>query len=130
LIVSNPPFFSERTISPDQTRSIGRHTATLSQEDLLLAVRKLLTENGRFCAILPEQEGRRLCELAVQHGVYWTRITEVRSRPGKPVERLLMQFEKRPFDFERGEMCVYAGEKGGGYSEVFRAMTQAFYLAA
>jgi tRNA1Val (adenine37-N6)-methyltransferase len=129
LIVSNPPFFSERTISPNQTRSLGRHTATLSQEDLLIAVRRLLNENGKFCAILPEQEGRRLCELAVQHGLYWTRITEVRSRPGKPVERLLMQFEKSPFDFEREEMCVYAGEKGGGYSEAFRQMTAAFYLA-
>jgi tRNA1Val (adenine37-N6)-methyltransferase len=129
LIVSNPPFFSERTISPNQTRSLGRHTATLSPEDLLLAVRSLLTENGKFCAILPEQEGRRLCELAVQHGLYWTRILEVRSRPGKPIERLLLQFEKRPFDFEREEMCVYGGEKGGGYSDRFREMSGAFYLA-
>jgi len=129
LIVSNPPFFSERTISPDKTRSLGRHTTTLSQEDLLVAVSSLLTDQGKFCAILPEQEGRRLCELAVQHGLYWTRITEVRSRPGKPVERLLMQFEKSPFGFEREEMCVYGGEKGVGYSEVFRQMTAAFYLA-
>jgi tRNA1Val (adenine37-N6)-methyltransferase len=129
LIVSNPPFFSERTLSPDKTRSLGRHTATLSPEDLLSAVNNLLATKGKFCAILPEQEGRRLCELAVQHGLYWTRIMEVRSRPGKPVERLLLQFEKSPFGFEREEMCIYAGETGVGYSEVFREMTGAFYLA-
>ncbi len=129
LIVSNPPFFSERTVSPDKTRSLGRHTATLSPEDLLSAVKNLLAPKGKFCAILPEQEGRRLCELAVQQGVYWTRITEVRSRPGKPVERLLLQFEKSPFGFEREEICIYAGEVGGTYSDEFRRMTGAFYLA-
>ncbi len=45
LIVSNPPFFSELTISPDETRRLGRHTASLSPGDLLEAVVKLLRGN-------------------------------------------------------------------------------------
>ncbi|MFN0033990.1 MAG: tRNA1(Val) (adenine(37)-N6)-methyltransferase [Saprospiraceae bacterium] len=129
LIVSNPPFFSERTISPNPKRSLGRHTATLSPSDLLEAVGKLLAPDGRFCAILPEREGRHLCELAVPLGLFWTRITEVRSRPGKPVERLLLQFEKSPCDFQREGMSIYAGKNGEGYSAEFQEMTRDFYLA-
>ncbi len=128
LIVSNPPFFSELTISPDKTRSLGRHTATLSPGDLLTCVSRLLTPGGKFCVIVPEREGRRLCELAVLHGLYWTRIAEVRSRPGKPVERLLIQFEKSPYAFEREEFSIYAGKTGEEYAERFLAMTQDFYL--
>ena len=129
LIVSNPPFFSERTVSPDKTRSLGRHTETLSFEDLLSAVNQLLAPKGRFCAVLPEREGRRLCELAVPKGLYWTRIVAVRSRPGKPVERLLIQFERSPYDLKCEEICLFAGEKGEVYSVDFQALTRDFYLA-
>lgn len=129
LIVSNPPFFSERTVSPDKTRSLGRHTETLSFEDLLSAVNQLLAPQGRFCAVLPEQEGRRLCELAVPKGLYWTRIVAVRSRPGKPVERLLMQFERSPYDLKCEEIGLFAEEKGEAYSIDFQALTRDFYLA-
>jgi tRNA1Val (adenine37-N6)-methyltransferase len=128
LIVSNPPFFSERTISPDKTRSLGRHTATLSPEDLLDVVSHLLAPQGRFCVILPTMEGRQLCELAVPKGLYWTQITEVRSRPGKPVERLLIQFEKSPIGFERSVLYLYAGKSGMAYSDEFQAITSDFYL--
>ncbi|MBC7774076.1 MAG: tRNA (adenosine(37)-N6)-methyltransferase TrmM [Phycisphaerae bacterium] len=128
LIVSNPPFFSELTTSPDKTRSLGRHTATLSPSDLLKCVSHLLAPTGKFCAILPEFEGRRLCELSVPQGLYWTRIAEVRSRPGKPIERLLLQFEKSPYIFQREEFSIYAGKTGDEYSKVFQAMTRDFYL--
>ena len=130
LIVSNPPFFSELTVSPDKTRSLGRHTASLLPGDLLVAVRQWLAPNGRFCVVLPTLEGRRLCELAVLEGLYWTKIVEVRSRPGKPVERLLLQFEKSPYGMEREELCLFAGGTGNSYSAEFQEMTRDFYLGA
>jgi tRNA1Val (adenine37-N6)-methyltransferase len=129
LIISNPPYFSELTISPDKTRSLGRHTASLSPGDLLAAAHRWLAPDGRFCVILPEREGRRLCELAVPEGLYWTKIAAIRSRPGKPVERLLIQFEKSPYAIQMEEFSIYASEKGDAYSEAFRALTGDFYLA-
>ncbi|MFN0214944.1 MAG: tRNA1(Val) (adenine(37)-N6)-methyltransferase [Saprospiraceae bacterium] len=129
LIVSNPPFFSELTISADARRRLGRHSATLSSHDLLACVGRLLGPTGRFCVIMPLREGRQLCELAVPLGLYWTRINEIRSRAGKPVERLLIQFERSPIAFQREEICLFAGKTGDAYSSEFRAMTRDFYLA-
>ena len=128
LIVSNPPFFSDLTVSLDKSRSLGRHTATLSPDDLLACVAQLLSPNGKFCTILPVREGYRLCEFAVPLGLYWTRITEVSSRSGKPVERLLLQFERSPFGFQKENICLYADEKGQEYSQAFQSMTRDFYL--
>lgn len=128
VIVSNPPFFSELTISPDKDRCLGRHTATLSPGDLLKSVCNLLAPNGRFCVVLPPREAYRLCELAVPLGLYWTRITEVRSRPGKPIERLLLQFEKDPYAFQRATICLYREKAGEGYSAEFQRLTKDFYL--
>jgi len=126
LIVSNPPFFSETTRAPDETRRLGRHTATLPPGEMLAAVRRLLAPGGRFAVVLPVQEGLRLCELSVPNGLYWTSITEVRSRREKPVERLLIEFEKNPYDFRRASLLIY--EDGLRYSAEYQELTKGFYL--
>jgi len=126
LIVSNPPFFSETTRAPDETRRLGRHTGTLPPGEMLAAVRRLLTPDGRFAVVLPVQEGLRLCELSVPNGLYWTKITEVRSRRDKPVERLLLEFEKNPYEFKRDSLLIY--EDGVRYSGEYQELTKAFYL--
>lgn len=128
LIVSNPPFFSETVVSPDASRRLGRHTASLPPGDLLAAAKKLLTKNGRFCVILPVLEGKHLCELAVPNGLYCTEEVEIYARPGKPAERLLLRFEKNPYRFERKKMNVYAATKGTHYATEFERLTADFYL--
>lgn len=126
LIVSNPPFFSEKTQASDETRRLGRHTATLPPPELLQAVLKLLAPAGRLAVVLPVLEGLRFCEQAVPKGLYWTRIMEVRGRPGKPTERLLIEFERNPYSFRRESLVVY--EEGQRYSDDYQALTEDFYL--
>ncbi len=126
LIVSNPPFFENSLVSPDETRRLGRSTDTLSFEDLLFCVSTLLSEEGIFCVILPYLEGKRLCELAVPLGLYWTKETAVIPKPGKGVERLLIQFERNPHHFTKNSLLCR--EADGTYSEEFKALTSGFYL--
>jgi tRNA1Val (adenine37-N6)-methyltransferase len=126
LIVSNPPFFSETTASPDAARRLGRHTASLPPSELLDVSIKLLAENGRLCVILPTKEGKQFCELAALNGLYCTEKVELRTRPTKPLERLLLRFEKNPHHFEKKRLNVYAAE--GGYSAEFQRLTKEFYL--
>lgn len=128
LIVSNPPYFSETTFSPHATRRLGRHTASLPPGELLTVSQKLMCEKGRLCVILPAAEGRRLCELAVSHGLYCTEEVEVRSRPEKSVERLLLRFERDPFRFVRKKLNIYAENEGKLYSDDFKRLTKDFYL--
>ncbi len=126
LIVSNPPFFTAGIPAPRGERRIGRMAEYLNPEALVLAVRRLISPVGLFCTILPPAEGRRLCELAACHGLYCTQTSAVFSRPGKPVERLLLQFETRPLAFERSAITIY--DRPGFYSEAFRTLTHAFYV--
>lgn len=126
LIVSNPPFYTEAVAPPDSGRRLARHSSALPPVDLLGVVKKLLTDEGCFCAIMPYEGGRSLCERAVWNGLYCTKWVEVRSRTHKPVERLLLYFEKTPRPFQSAQMTVYSSE--GVYSDAFRVMTEAFYL--
>lgn len=126
LIVSNPPFFSGMTVPPDPNRRLGRAARSLTPGELLDAVIRLLSPDGRFCVILPPAEGRRLCEWSAMRRLYCTRETEIFTRKGKSCERLLLQFEYNPYRMRRTRLHIY--EKEGEWSADFKALTQAFYL--
>jgi tRNA1Val (adenine37-N6)-methyltransferase len=126
LIASNPPFFSEITVSPHPERRLGRYAGALPPGALIDVVNQLLAPNGHCCLILPVTEGKRFCELAALKGLYYTRITEVQTIVGKPVERLLIQLEKSPYDFKRESLTIY--QEREVYTEGFRRLTKDFYL--
>ncbi|MCB0375502.1 MAG: methyltransferase [Sinomicrobium sp.] len=127
LIVSNPPFFTGGNLSYNQDRNSVRHTIKMSHHDLLASVQKLLSIDGRFCVILPYIEGLRFCELATTYQLYNSRITEVQPKVDKPVERLLLQFEKTKKSTQIDQLVIQH-EKRNDWTADYKALTKAFYL--
>lgn len=127
LIVSNPPFFHGALKSPKADRNRVRHADTLPFGDLLRGVDHLLTPEGRLCLILPRSEGAAFRQMATAMGLYVTRIREVCGRPGKPVERVLMQLERTSKPLEK-EAVLYVQSTPGVRSEAYLEMTREFYL--
>jgi len=126
LIVSNPPFFSEQTLSPDTERSLGRHTATLSQDELLSSVSVLLAPEGRFCVILPVREGKLLCEKAVLNRLYCNMEVNVFTGASKPAERLMLQFSRNPGWYNKQDLLLR--DNSGDKSPEYKRLTGEFYL--
>jgi len=127
LIVSNPPFFSGGTFSHSQERNSVRHTVKLPHGDLLSAARTLLSEQGRFCVILPFIEGLRFQELARDYNLYCTKITEVKPKADKPVERLLLQFEHHERPLTQDTLIIQLEDRND-WTEQYIALTREFYL--
>lgn len=128
LIVCNPPFFSGGVLSDNHSRNVVRHTVKLPHGDLLMAVKKLLSRDGRFCVILPRMEGLRFREMSAQYGLHCTRTTEVRSRSEKPVERLLLQFERTERDEQRDQVVIQKSDVRNDWTDDYLALTGEFYL--
>jgi tRNA1Val (adenine37-N6)-methyltransferase len=127
LIVSNPPYFQNSFKPPKEERVVPRHTTLLSFEDLLTHTYRLSTEQGSLSVILPDAEAKIFCELAKEKGWYLTRQTVFKSRAFKPVERLLMEFEKNHGkDIEINELVLY--EKDEVWSLDYQMLTKEFYL--
>ena len=59
LIVSNPPYFTEKVMCPEQRRNAARHTEGLAFSELAAAVSALLAEQGRFSVVLPSAADRK-----------------------------------------------------------------------
>jgi len=129
LIVSNPPFFSGGTFSANGDRANVRHTVKLPHGDLLGVARDLLAPQGRFCVILPYLEGLRFEELARNYNLHCTKSLEVVPKADKPVERLLMQFERQPLQSAGGPgRLVIQHDARNDWTAEYIALTGAFYL--
>ena len=127
LIVSNPPFFSGGTFSDHQDRNDVRHTVKLPHGDLLTSVRQLLSRNGKFCVILPLIEGMRFKEMAAEYGLFCTRVTRVKPKQDKVVERLLLQFEFED-EVEANDELIIQREERNDWTDAYIALTKDFYL--
>lgn len=127
LIVSNPPFFSGGTFSNSQDKNSVRHTIKLPHGDLLTVVRSLLAPDGRFCMILPQMEGLRFREMANNYGIYCTKMVEVLPKLGKPVERLLLQFELHGRPTEKSELVINNSDEANDWTTEYQLLTGLYY---
>ena len=127
VIISNPPFFTGGTFSTDQNRNDVRHTIKMPTGELLIAVRNLLSKDGKFCVILPYIEGLRFKERAQQYNLYCSKMVEVHPKKDKPIERLLLQFERDEKDMKK-DILVIQKELRNDYTEAYINLTSNFYL--
>lgn len=128
LIVSNPPFFTGGTLSINQDKLSVRHTVKLSHGDLLQAVRKLLSKNGKFCAILPNIEGMRFREIAKTYNLHCTKQTSVFPIKDRPVERLLLQFELESKPVVEDELTILKSGNANDWTDEYTVMAKDFYV--
>lgn len=128
LIISNPPYFINSTKSKHQSKNQVRHTDSLSFADLLDSVKRLLSEDGRFCIVLPYAEGERFYHLAKANKIHCTKKVSVRGRNFKPVERLLLEFRREKNITEENELTIQNSPKRHDYTNEYVNLTKDFYL--
>ncbi|HMF70893.1 MAG TPA: methyltransferase [Flavitalea sp.] len=127
LIVTNPPYFVNSLLPPEEKRSQARHTHQLSFEDLLNNTARLLTKRGRLALILPYAEGLNFIRLACGFQLFPLRRTIFRTRSHKPPERVLVElgYEEQPESAT--EIILYVNESER-WSEEYQNLTQEFYI--
>jgi tRNA1Val (adenine37-N6)-methyltransferase len=127
LIVSNPPYFSNSLLAPDASRTIARHNQKLTTTELIIGATKLLSATGKLSIILPVREYENFRNIAAQYNLYENRQTLIIPSTGKPVKRVLSQynFEKKILDQTTLVIEKYGRHR---YSEEHIALTQEFYL--
>lgn len=124
LIVSNPPFFNTGLV-----RNAARHTHTLPHEDLIIGVKKLLNKKGQFCLILPKKEGEDFIELANNYDLYLAEKVEVKPKPSKPIERLLLRFSNFKLnEIIENELILEEAGEVRVYTKNYTKLTKTFYL--
>ena len=126
LIVSNPPFYEEDTKSKTEQMHNAKHTSSLTFEQLIEGVDRLLDTDGTFEVIVPYSAAEHLIGLAAIHRLYLIRRCDVKGSPTRPFKRTMMTFGRTPRETEHTLLIIRTPQNI--YSEEYKRLTQAFYL--
>lgn len=126
LIVSNPPYFAPAVACRDEARDTARYTGSLTHDALLNCAEKLITPSGAFCVVLPHDLGIELSRLAIQQNWFVHCQVDIRDRPGKPLNRMLLTLSRQMGETEYQHLALRQSE--GVYSPEFCQLISEFYL--
>ena len=127
LIVSNPPYFVNSLKAPKAARTTARHTDSLSFNELVEGVDRLLSPAGKFWVILPADEQTNFCQLAQEKGLYPYRLIHVHPRAEKPAKRIVMGFSRTQITAQQEHLTIEK-EQRHQYTDAFAQLTAPFYL--
>jgi len=127
LIISNPPFFSNSLKNPDHRKSLTRHNDSLSSNDLLNGVSRLLDKGGIFQVILPYAEGNIFISEAPQHGLYCNKILKIKPLPTSEIRRLILTFSAEKVKAKESFLTIERGPRHE-FTEEYKSLTKDFYL--
>ncbi|WP_234408438.1 tRNA1(Val) (adenine(37)-N6)-methyltransferase [Marinilabilia salmonicolor] len=128
LIVSNPPFFSGSMKNECSRKATARHDVSLTAEDLLEGVNKLLSVDGVFSLILPVYDYESFRLKAACSGMYEQKRLMVHPNPGKPAKRVLSVWTRKQVNLPIIE-SLDVEESRHKYTPGFKNIVSGFYLA-
>lgn len=128
MIVSNPPYFSNSLLCPDDLRTKARHAESLSFAELLAHSNRLLTQAGTLSLVLPaEAEKAIMKEARLQH-LYCVRLCRVHTTANKPAKRILVTFSHQTLATTLAPDMLCLSAPDHPRSPAYSALTQDFYL--
>ena len=127
LIVTNPPYFKDSLKSPDPRKSSARHNDSLTSEELLAGVSRLLEEHGSLQLILPYVEGNIFIAEAQKYGFYCNNILKIKPLPDSEIRRLILSFSKERLKVSEKFLTIEHGKRHE-FTKEYINLTKDFYL--
>ncbi len=128
LIISNPPFYQQSLKSPDAQTNKALHAVTLTFDELIESVKRLLKPDGRFVVLLPLFEIEKLIAIAQKKGLYLSKKMSIRHDELKPIFRIIATFQNVQVpDYQESKFTIRESNSNI-YSEEFRKLMKDYYL--
>jgi len=128
LIVSNPPFFTNDLHSPDRRKNNARHTEALSFDDLCSVASRLLTEDGKFCVVLPYSQKTVFVRAARENNLFTQKEMLIFPRRGAEPNRINIEFGKKNTEEINKELFVIR-EENNNFTDQYREWLGKYYLS-
>jgi len=126
IIVSNPPFYTDKFETENDARNKARFTSSLSFEELIKGVSEVLSANGTFSVIIPFKEEGSFVKQAKKFNLFLNKVCHVRGNEKAEIKRSLLSFS---FDEKEVKKEVLTIEKERHqYTDAYINLTKDFYL--
>lgn len=129
-IITNPPFFQSDLLSPHVKKNQAHHAVSLSFDELLISMERLLSQTGRYNILLPTDESEIFNKKVAGLGWVMSRKLILCHDPTKKPFRQLMTFQRnQTIGLQVVIENLYIFEKDGKtYSPEFKELMKDFYL--
>lgn len=129
LIASNPPFFTNGALAPDEARKSARHEISLTVKDLLRRASQLLNDGGRIALVTPADREKDVVFASAMARLSVSRITRVATVTGKAPKRVLWEFVKAGNMAERSpDNLLTIKNRNGEATEEYARLVSPFYI--
>ena len=127
LIVSNPPYFRDSLKNPDPAKAASRHNLSLTVNELLKGVTRLLAEDGKLQVILPYAEGNIFIAEASVYGLFCINKIKIKSLPESVIRRLILTFSRTRQEATEQSLTIESGRRHD-FTDEYKNLTKDFYL--
>ena len=126
-IICNPPFYSNSLKSPDAQKNKAHHGVSLTQEQLLFCINKLLHQQGKFTLLLPVAEAVGFQYKAEIQGYYLIDSLEIAHNSNKKPFRRIDTYEAAVSIKPETKKLVIK-DCQNNYTENFQSLLKEYYL--
>ena len=125
-IVSNPPYFVNSLKCDNSSRTLARHSDSLSSKDFFRKCAEISTPAPMVAIIIPSDIMDEWKTSAEESGFFIKRITYIKTTPNKLPKRVLIEFARTVE--EPVIKTLVLEETRGEYSEDAKKILRDFYL--
>ena len=127
LIISNPPFYVDAFETDNEARNKARFTTSLTFQNLIVGVSKILSKTGAFSVIIPFKEEQEFVEIANQNGLFLNKVCRVKGTATSEIKRSLLTFSFQEKTIEEEEELIIEISRHQ-YTKKYINLTKDFYL--
>ncbi len=126
VIISNPPYFIDSLVCPEEKRNIARHTNSLSYIELIKGASKLLTESGSVFMITPSDVEDIIMQILNNEKLFVNEKVYVYPKKNVIPKRLMWKIS-RENSACKSEKIVIEKERHV-YTDDYIALTHDYYI--
>ena len=127
LIITNPPYFNDSLRNPDPRKSATRHNDSLTSEELLVGVSRLLDDGGHLQLIMPYVEVTVFIAEAQKYGLYCNNMLKIKPLPKAEIRRLILLFSREQLKVTEKFLTIEHGKRHE-FTKDYVNLTKDFYL--
>ena len=126
LIITNPPYFIDDFKTEDHQKNIAKHSITLSYEELIIGIARLLSAEGEAYMVLPIFNLPLFESMAMNKKLFVVKLTEVIAVEGKSPYLVLIKLARSQKEYIKDCMIIQNAENL--YTQQYKTLTKDFYL--
>ena len=126
LIVSNPPYFTEDTLSPDTNPANARNATALPLKSLIEGCKRLLTPNGSLCIITPYSSRNTFAQIVTDTLLHINGCLIVKGTPTVAPSRIIWHISPLQKQVQFKHLVIELSR--GVYTPEYTRLTREFYL--